>query len=1044
MFLPDLCIRRPVTATVMVAILVIFGIIGLDRLGVMLLPDVDLPVVSVSTVWRNARPDEVDRSVTNELEDGLGSIEGIKHINSESYQGLSQIVVEFELYKDLDVAAQDVRDKVSTRLASLPEDAEFPIIQKLDVNAQPVIWGALYGQRAIEALTDYADKVIKPRLQKLEGVGDVLIYGQKREVKIWLGRDRLATYNLGVDEVVGAIKSQHIEVPGGKVESPDKEFVVRTEGEFLTEAAFNELIVAYRQGNPIRIKDLGRAEAGREDLNSEVRFYPGNGAQEPHRAVALGIVPRSGANDVAMARLVRAEIEDMKKAFPAGMRFEVSSDNTVFVQESIQEVKYQLLLGGFMAAVVILLFLQNIRTTIFSSIAIPTSIMSTFAAVYALDFSLNNLTMLALVTATGLVIDDSIIMEENIYRHRFALNKPALQAALDGSREIGFAVIASTLTLVGVFLPVAFMGGIIGRFFQEFALTLAFAVFASMFVALTLEPMLASRFLKAGGEKWQVLRWFEAAMQRGTALYRKYLAWFLDRRYLVVLIVLVALLLGRVFYRNLGGELVTPEDRSEFLIFVETPLSYSIYKTDKVMRSVEQRVREIPELANYFAMSGYAEGGGTEANKGKVWVTLSHKTERARSQMEIMAHMRGLLKDIPDLNAMVSEVSIIGGGDRAEEVQFMVQGPTLGGLDRYSREIVERMGKIPGVVDVDRSLELEKPEVRVIIDRNKAADLGVEVKTIADAVGALIGGVTVVDFKERGESYDVRLRLADEERKLPTDLDRIWIHTRKGETVELSSIVTLQTGVGPNSVNRRDRQHSVAIFANVEGKTVGEVQGEIDRTIAEVLPQEYRSAHIGRAEVHQETGPYVRFAFYLAIVLTYLVLAAQFESFVYPLSIMMGLPLTFVGAFGFLWITHNSYNIYSMLAMVLLVGLPTKNGILLIDRTNQMRRQGVGLKDALLEAAGTRLRPIIMTAASTMAGVIPVALGIGVGSESRQPMALAIAGGMFSATLLTLLVVPVIYSYLDGFTRLGVFGRIRKRLWVEEENEAAPPAAMRC
>jgi hydrophobic/amphiphilic exporter-1 (mainly G- bacteria), HAE1 family len=1035
MFLPELCIRRPVTATVMVSILVIFGIIGLDRLGVMLLPDVDLPVASVSTIWRNARPEEVDRSVTNELEDGLGSIEGIKHINSESYQGLSRIVVEFELYKDIDVAAQDVRDKVSTRLASLPEDAEFPIIEKLDVNAQPVMWGALCGQRAIEELTDYADKVIKPRLQKLEGVGDVSIHGQNREVKIWLNRDRLATYNLGVDEVIGAIKSQHLEVPGGKVESPDKEFVVRTEGEFLSEAAFNELIIAYREGSPIRIKDLGRAEAGREDLNSEVRFYTGKGTKEPDRAVALGIVPRSGANDVAMARLVRAEIEDVKKSFPAGMRFEVASDNTVFVQESIREVQYQLLLGGFMAAVVILLFLQNIRTTIFSSIAIPTSIISTFAAVYAFDFSLNNLTMLALVTATGLVIDDSIIMEENIYRHRFELNKSALTAALDGSREIGFAVVASTLTLAGVFLPVAFMGGIIGRFFQEFALTLAFAVFASMFVALTIEPMLASRFLKPGGEKWQVLRRFESVMHRGTALYRRCLAWFLERRYLVVLIMVAALVLGRVFFLHLGGELVTPEDRSEFHIFVETPLSYSIYKTDEVMRSVEQRVREIPELDNYFVMSGYSERGGAEANKGKVWVNLIPKNERARSQQEIMRETRRLLKDIPDLKAMVSEVSIIGGGDRSEEVQLMVQGPSLEGLDRYSQEIVRRLALIPGVVDVDRSLELEKPEVRVIIDRNKAADLGVEVKTIADAVGALIGGVTVVDFKERGESYDVRLRLTDKERNLPTDLDRIWIHTRKGETVELSSIATLQTGVGPNSVNRRDRQHAVSIFANVEGTTMGEVQGAIDQTIAEVLPEGYRSAYIARAEVAQETGPYVRFAFYLAVLLTYLVLAAQFESFIYPFSIMMGLPLTFVGAFGFLAMTGNSYNIYSMLAMVLLVGLPTKNGILLIDRANQMRRQGMALKEALLEAAGTRLRPILMTAASTMAGVIPVALGIGVGSESRQPMAIAIAGGMFSATVLTLIVVPIIYSYLDGFTRLGLFGKIKKRLWVEENGE---------
>ncbi|MFH0812497.1 MAG: efflux RND transporter permease subunit [Pseudomonadota bacterium] len=1029
MFLPELCIRRPVTATVMVLILVVFGMIGLSRLGIMLYPDVEYPIVTVSTIWPSARPEEVDTNITDELEDALGGIEGVKHITSESYQGISRITVEFELYKDIDTGAEEVRDKISTKLHNLPKEAETPIIDKLDINAQPVIWLALFGQRPIEELTDFADKKVKPLLQKLKGVGNVRINGREREVKIWLNRDRLATYNIGVDEVIGAIRAQHLEVPGGKVESPVKEFLVRTLGEFPTASAFDNLIVACRKGTPIRLKDLGYAETGREDFATETRFYAQGNI---FKTAGIGVAPRSGANEVEMSRLVKKEIENIRTMLPPGMNIAISVDTTVFIEDSINEVKFQLVLGGIMAALVILLFLQNVRTTIFSSLAIPTSIIATFAAIYALGFTLNNLTMLALVTAVGLVIDDSIIMEENIYRHRFELKKPAMRSAIEGSREIGFAVIASTLTLAGVFLPVAFMRGIVGRFFNEFALTLAFAVASSMFVALTLEPMLASRFLKPGGEKWWGFRMFEFLMRNGTERYRHLLAWLLNRRYFVILIAFLSLFLGGYFFKMLGKEFVTSEDQSRFLIRIENPLSYSIYKTDEILRRVEKIVQGIPEVKHYFALGGYSGGGVGEANKGLLFVTLIPKNERMRPQYEIMAEIRRKMKGIPDLKGVVSEPSPLGGRFRGESVQFVIQGPRLEGLDKYSRKVMERMEKIPGFVDVDRNLELEKPEVRIRIDRNKAADLGVDVQTIADTVGALIGGRDVVEFKSGGESYDVRLRLINQERRLPTDLNQIWVRTRKGETIDLSSLVTIKTGVGPSIVNRLDRQRTVTIYANLEGKPLGEAQKEINRILHEVLPEGYTSKYIASSEIFRETTYYIAFAFVLAIILTYLVLAAQFESFIYPLSVMMGLPLSFVGAFGLLYLAGNTFNLFSMVAMVLLVGLPTKNGILLVDLTNQLRSKGMSLNEALVKAAGTRLRPILMTACSTMAGVIPVALGIGVGSESRQPLAIAIAGGMFSSTPLTLVVVPVIYSYLDGFTRLRIFSRIKKKLWVEE------------
>ncbi len=1028
MFLPEFCIRRPVAATVMIIMLVIFGVIGLGRLGVLLYPDVDFPVVTVSTIWKNARPEEVDNNITDKLEDVLGGISGIKHITSNSYRGLSRITVEFELYKNVDVAAQEIRDKVSTKIYELPDEAESPVIDKLDVNAQPVIWLALSGQRPIEGITDFADKTIKPLLQKLKGVGEIRIFGREREVRIWIKRDRMAAYNIGIDEVIQAVKSQHIEVPGGKVESATKEFLVRTMGEFPTEDSFNNLIITYRNGAAVRLQDFGYAEAGREDFASETRFYIHG---KVAKVVGIGVAPRSGANEVEMSRLVKRELKKIRETLPSGMEITVSSDNTVFIEDSINEVKFQLVIGGVMAALVIFLFLQNIRTTVFSSIAIPTSIISTFAAIYGFGFTLNNMTMLALVTAVGLVIDDSIIMEENIYRHRFTLKEDAMTAARRGSGEIGFAIVAATLTLAGVFLPVAFMGGIVGRFFKEFALTLAFAVAASMVVALTVEPMLASRFLKAGGEGWKIFKIFEYFMKKGTMIYRKHLTWFLNHRVIVVIMILGTLLFGGYIFSKLGKEFVTAEDKSKFMVRIETPLSYSIYKTDQILKRVEKMLQKMPELSHYFALSGYG-GGVEESNKGVMFVNLVPKNKRDKSQQEVMVEIRRKMHEIPDLRGIVSDVSVFGGGSRSEDVQFVIQGPSIEGLDKYSREIMARLEKISGFVDLDRNLELGKPEIRIIIDRNKAADLGVNIKTIAGTVGALIGGVDIAEFKSGGENYDVRLRLIEKERNLPTDVDQLWVHTKKGKIIDLASFVTIKTEAGPNVINRLDRQRAVTIYANLEKKKLGEAVNEINRIAAQILPEGYTTKYIGRSEVFQETGHYLAFAFVLAIILTYLILSAQFESFIYPLSVMMGLPLSFVGAFGLLYLTGNTFNLYSMMAMVLLVGLPAKNGILLIDLTNQLRSGGTPRDKSLVEAAGTRLRPILMTAFSTVAGVIPVALGIGVGSESRQPMGLAIAGGILSSTVLTLLVVPVIYSYLDEFTKLSLFAKIKKRLWVEE------------
>jgi HAE1 family hydrophobic/amphiphilic exporter-1 len=1031
MFLPDISIKRPVTATMLVLALVIFGLIGVSRLGVSLYPQIDDPVVTVSTFWQNARPEEVDNEITDILEDAVSGVSGIKHIVSESLEGRSRITITFELGKDIDVAAQEVRDKISARLRRLPDDADIPVVDKLDINAQPIIWLAVTGQRAIEDLTYFADVQIRPLLQKIEGVGEVSVgAGREKQIHVRLMRERLAAYRIGVDEVIDAIRRQHMEVPGGKIDSLEKEFLIRTVGEFESAAAFNDLIVTHRDGAPIRLGLLGYVEAGRDESRPAGRFTQGG---ETLKTAALRIAPRSGANEVAIAREVKKALPEIRRILPEGMDIHIATDTTRFIEQSISEIKTQLIFGGIAAALVILLFLQNIRTTLISAIAIPTSIIATFACLYTLGFTLNNMTMLGLVLAVGLVIDDAIVMVENIYRHRSDLGKGPMQAAFEGSHEISFAIIATTLVMAGVFLPVAFMGGMIGRFFYEFAVTVAFAVVCSTFVAMTVVPMLCSRFLNLSSSNFQVFRVFDRIMAAAANFYRWSMRRVLQQRAIMIVVAALALGGGIWLYTLLGQELVTQEDQGRFMVRMQTPLSYSMEKTDGVLRRVETRLKEIPEISHFFSFTGF---GG--ANRAVAFVTLVPRSERSRSQQQVQSEVRQFLRQLPDVRGNATAISPLGGGQRAEDVQLVIQGPDIAVLDSVSRQLMDKIEDSPGYSGVSRDLEIGKPEVRVRIDREKAAEAGINVENIAATDGALLGGIEVATFKEGGKSYEIRLRLQAEQRQLPGDVQRIFLRGNGGELLDVSGFVTLEEGVGPSVINRLDRQRSASVFATLEGgKLLGTAIPEVQALADAILPEGYVTKFSGSAETLGETGKYVLFAFLLATILTYMVLAAQFESFTQPMAIMMGLPLSFIGAFGLLFLFGNTINLYSMIGLVLLIGLAAKNGILLIDYTNQLRHTGMTLDAALVEAGATRLRPILMTAISTIAGVIPVVLGIGEGSESRQPMAVAIAGGLFSSTLLTLAVVPVIYSYLDQFSRWQGFERFKGWILVREKGDAA-------
>ena len=1026
MNLPQLSIKRPVTVTMLIGALVVFGLISLNRVGVALNPDVDFPMISIRTIWQGAGPEEVDNEITDALEDAVSSINGIKHISSSSSQNVSYVMVEFELDTDLDVASQEVRDKISGALYKIPADAEPPVVSQMDINAQPIMWISVSGQHALEYLTKIADEQIRVMFLKIDGVGGIVIGGAtEKEVKIWLDRERLAAYKIGVDEVISSIRSQHIEIPGGKIESTKKEFLIRTMGELETAEAFTDLIVTYRSGVPIRLGMLGYAESGREDTTGYAKLSDREGSV---KTIGLGITPRSGANNVAIAERVRAEIPNIEKILPEGMSIKIVVDNTRFIVQSINEVKFQLVLGAVMAALVIFFFLQNLRTTLIASVAIPTSIISTFACIYAMGFTLNNLTMLALITAVGLVVDDAIVMVENIFRHREALGKGSMAAAMDGSSEVTFPVIASTTALLGVFIPVAFMQGMVGKFFYHFAVTMAFAVVCSTLVAMTIIPMLSSRFLRMQvlGDK-SAFHIFNRMMNALSSGYKKMLRWSLAHRWVIIVVAILAIVVAVVLFSRVGKEFTTAEDTSGSVVSFELPLAYSIDKTNDVMNRVVELLKTLPELESMFSLAGM---GG--ANKGMVMMNLVPVDQRDRSQKEIQMALRIMLRDLPDAKVAVYDRSVMGGGGRNADINLILQGPHVAGIDRYSKEIMAKMNAIPGFTGVTRDLEIGKPEVRVVIDRERAADAGVSISSIGVAIRALLGGMDVTTFKEGGKTYDIRLRLIPGQRLLPEDVERIWIRTNKGELTDISNFTKLEIGVGPNTINRRDRQRSATIYTNLQGILLGDAMPQVRKIADETLPEGYTASFSGRSEVFGETVGYIIFAFLLAVLLTYMVLAGQFESFIQPFAIMMGLPLAFVGAFGLLFILGNTLNMYSMIGLVLLIGLVTKNGILLIDYTNQQREKGMDVKDALVEAGATRLRPILMTAISTIAGVLPVAMGLGVGSESRQPLAVVICGGMMSSTVLTLAVVPVIYSYLDQFVNLGIFHKMKKRLMARD------------
>ncbi len=1003
MKLSDVAIRRPVLASMLSLGLVLFGVIGYLKLPVRDYPDVDAPIISVSTILPGADPQVVESAVTDILEEELSTVAGLRTLTSSSAEQVSTITLEFTLDRNVDVAAQDVRDKVSRVRGRLPRDIEEPVVAKQEADAQPFFWLSLSGANYdLLQLSDIADRRVKARLQSLSGVGSAQIFGERRlSMRVWLSSQELAARGLTVQDVESAIQSRNVEIPAGRIESSRREFSVRSLGELKTAGEFENLVVTNKNGQSIRLRDLGRVELGAEDERSVLRF---NGTQ----AVAIGVVRQSKANLIQVAKEIRDELPAIQAALPPGVEIATGFDGSEFVTRSIQEAQETLIIAAVLVVLIIFVFLRNLRATVIPGLAIPTSIIATFAVMYFLGFSINNLTLLALTLAIGIVVDDAIIVLENAYRHQEELGESPVEAATNGTREIAFAVIATTISLVAVFTPLAFLQGNTGRLFNEFGIAVAGSVLISGFVALTLTPMLCGRILKVPprhGPLYQVLERGFNAITRG---YSRSLAWSLQHRG-VVLLAAAATSVGAVLlFRGLKREFIPADDQGWFLTFTVAPEGSSLGFTDGYQKQVESIIGKTPEVKSYFSVVNF--GGGP--TNGIVFTKLKDYSERKRTAEQIVGQVQGELFGIPGIFAFASNPAAFGGF--GNPVQFVVQNPNFALLGGVMDTFVARARQIRGLQNIDTDLRVNKPQLSVRFDRDRAEDLGVPVGDIAATMQTMLGGRKVSTFTRDNKLYNVVVQLDPRERATPSDLSGLYVRGRDGQLVQLSAVTRVEEGISPKQLNHYNRIAAFTLSAGLApGFTLGEALDSLNRLAKEVLPKGSTTALAGESRELEESGGSLYFAFGLALLVVFMVLASQFESLVHPFTVLLAVPLAVAGALAVLWVAGSTLNLYSQIGMVLLIGLVTKNSILLVEYANQLREKGKTAFEAMQEAGRIRLRPILMTSVATITSAVPVALGLGAGSISRRPLGYAIVGGVFVSTLLTLYLVPVVYTLLD-------------------------------
>jgi HAE1 family hydrophobic/amphiphilic exporter-1 len=1023
--LPELSIQRHVLAVMLSAVLVLFGVIAYQRIGMDKLPYVEFPVISVQTTLKGANPDIVDSAITTVIEGSVNSVPGIEHIQSTSTPGVSQINITFTLEKRIDVAFNEVQAKVNQVLRRLPKDADPPIVAKVETNTSPIFWMALSGDRTQQQLNQYAINVIKKKIETIDGVGEVRVGGRRdRTIRVNLLPGRMAAFGIAAQDIQDAFVREHLQVAGGFLVGGRTEHLVKLDLEFHKMDDLEKMIVGFREGSPIRLKDIAEIEDGLSDFRQLARF---NG----QTAIGLGTVKVPNTNTVEIIRRIQERLDnDILPGLPPGMRIDVVQNDAVFIGEIINALKQHLIEGTILAALVVLLFLRSIRSTIIIATAIPVSLLGAVAVMYFFGYTFNSVTMLALLLLIGVVVDDSIVVLENIFRHREHLDPDPIAAAMNGSREVTFAVLAATLSLVSIFAPVIFIGGVIGQFFKSFAVVVTFGVLVSWFVSLTLTPMLCSRFLKVEQQHGRIhhaLDGFFAGLDR---VYRRLLESALRHRWKYLAAAGALFLSSFYFLGKIPTELAPQQDEGRFLISMRTPLGSSIHYTETKLREVEEIVKHYPEVVTEWGIIGL--GSAQQVNQATLVIRMLPKHERRakgmRTQQQVLAQVRRELAQVPGARVFARGFGVFP-GQRTEPLQFVVTGPNLQEMGRHATGLQRSLAADPAIGRMDTDLQLELPQLVLVPDRTRSQAFGLSASDVAAALNMLTGGVDIAKYNDEpgdGQRYDIRVKAKDGEFQQQADMSKIYLRNRQGQLIRLDSVATFQEILGPAVISHFDLEYSATAY-NVPNVSLGEAVQKV-RAAGEKLPLGYHVKFIGEAEELGKTQRYILFAFVVGSILLFMVLASQFNSFLQPAVIMLAVPLAIVGGVFALWLAGPiartaaalgfeviplTLNIYSMIGLVLLIGLVAKNSILLVDLTNQRRAQGMGVDEALRNACPIRMRPVLMTSLTIVLALSPAALGLGAGSETNQPLAVAVIGGMITSTLLTLVVVPAAYSLLE-------------------------------
>ena len=1005
MTLPEISIRRHVLAWMISAVFILLGIISFQKIGIDKFPTIDFPILTVTTTLEGANPEIVDASITNLIEEAVNTTPGIDSIKSESSPGVSVVSVTFNLDKDIEVAFNEIQSKVSRLARRLPDDIVPPVVRKVETNASAIMWLGLTGDRTIQQLNLYANNILKKKLETVDGVGYVTLGGRRdRTIRINLLPEKMSALKITAKDLIVAFKKEHIQLPGGFLVRAQSEKMFKLDLEFHKVKDLNEMIVAYRNGGPIKIKDVAEVEDGLDDYRQTARH---NGKP----SIGLGIIKVANSNTVDIINKIKEKIDtQIRPDLPPGLELKVSTDDSIYIKSMVKSLQNHILEGTLLAALVVLFFLKSLRSTLIIAIAIPISLLGSIAVMFFYGFTFNSMTLLALILLIGVVVDDSIVVLENIFRHQKNIDKNIFNAAINGSKEVVFAVLASSLALVCIFAPVIFMDGIIGRFFESFAVVVTAGILVSLIISLTLTPMLCSKFLAMQEKEISWLKGLNNFFEKLDKNYKKILTWTLSHRLKVLISSLIIVLASSLLFSKVEKTLVPEQDESRFTVRFKTPLGSNMEYTYSKLLEIEKIINQYDDYtASIFSSIGLGSRG--QVNSGFISVRLKEKNKRTLSQSEIMAKMRVDLNQLAGVKAYPSGVSFAG-GRRSEKLQFSITGPSIEKVAALSDELLLKLSENEELGRIDLNLQLNLPQMILNIDRDKASSFGISAADIAEAISVLSNGLDVARFNDEpgdGQRYDIRLKAKDGSFEKLNDLNKIYLRSMSGALVRLDTIASFHQELGPAVMGRKDLQYSSNFYSN-PSMSLGEAVKLIGEVSKNILPGEYSVQLEGQAKEFAKTMSNIIFVFILATILLYMVLASLFNSFFQPLIVMLAQPLAVIGGIFLLWITGNSLNIYSMIGMVLLIGLVAKNSILLVDMTNQLKVAGRKTDQALLEACPIRLRPVLMTSLTLILALMPAALGYGAGSESNGPLAIAVIGGMISSTLLTLIVIPAAYS----------------------------------